>query len=516
MKRYLKNVACMMAIMMLLSTGYTHTSAEENEVEQPPVAEYIQELTQTSIPVPTEEPTPVPTEVPTPVPTTEPTPVPTAVPTSVPTEVPTPVPTEEPTPVPTAVPTPVPTEVPTPAPTEEPTPVPTEEPTPAPTEEPTPVPMEIPSSSFEQIDLIGSTAITVTAPAGVMMPGSHLVVHGTSSEAFAQSVLAASQAKGDIIRHRMFSFSGAEINGTALVEIKEPLILELENQNPGAEIKIYVYSFQPDAIRLEDQARRISAAVTRNVVSFNMTDLTIYDVMIVVRLPMPEPTAAPIPASTPAPTPQPTLEETEMVEEESADAVIHESLAEILAEPDNDVDNDLEIEITIDILSESEMEDEATAAPESETEASDDFEAAVPAEPADESEPDVPTEPTVDPEQAATDEPADTSEPEPTADELPDEVTPQNDDGAEVEAESFTVTVSSSHEGDLHDGSTVMLTATLSIDVPNAVITWEYSPDGGETVFTVEGEHGNTLVYTYSEDNKDYSWRAVVRRMPAE
>ena len=345
-----------------------------------------------------------------------------------------------------------------------------------------------------------------------MMPGSHLVVHGTSSEAFAQSVLAASQAKGDIICHRMFSFSGAEINGTALVEIKEPLILELENQNPGAEIKIYVYSFQPDAIRLEDQTRRISAAVNRNVVSFNMTDLTIYDVMIVVRLPMPEPTATPIPASTPAPTPQPPLEETEMVEEESADAVIHESLAEVLAEPDND----LEIEITIDILSEPELEDEAAAAPESETEASDDFEAAVPAEPADESEPDVPTEPTVDPEQAATDEPADTSEPEPTADELPDEVTPQNDEGAEVEAESFTVTVSFSYEGDLHDGSTVMLTATLSIDVPNAVITWEYSPDGGETIFTVEGEHGNTLVYTYSEDNKDYSWRAVVRRMPAE
>ena len=46
-------------------------------------------------------------------------------------------------------------------------------------------------------------------------------------------------------------------------------------------------------------------------------------------------------------------------------------------------------------------------------------------------------------------------------------------------------------------------------------VTWEYSPDGGRTVFTAEGEHGRTLVYTYSEETRDYIWRVKVDRAPA-
>ena len=86
----------------------------------------------------------------------------------------------------------------------------------------------------------------------------------------------------------------------------------------------------------------------------------------------------------------------------------------------------------------------------------------------------------------------------------------------ETEAEPLAVTISAFYEGELRYGSTVTLTAVLSVDDPEAVVTWEYSPDGGHTVFAVEDEYGSTLTYTYSEDTRNYSWRAVVNRTPAE
>ena len=76
--------------------------------------------------------------------------------------------------------------------------------------------------------------------------------------------------------------------------------------------------------------------------------------------------------------------------------------------------------------------------------------------------------------------------------------------------------MSASYEGALCDGTKVTLTAVFSADDPDAVITWEYSPDGGRTVFTAEGEHDRTLVYTYSEETRDYIWRVKVYRAPAD
>ena len=86
----------------------------------------------------------------------------------------------------------------------------------------------------------------------------------------------------------------------------------------------------------------------------------------------------------------------------------------------------------------------------------------------------------------------------------------------ETEAEPLAVTISVFYEGELRYGSTVTLTAVLSVDDPEAVVTWEYSPDGGHTVFAVEDEYGSTLTYTYSEDTRNYSWRSVVNRTPAD
>ena len=89
-------------------------------------------------------------------------------------------------------------------------------------------------------------------------------------------------------------------------------------------------------------------------------------------------------------------------------------------------------------------------------------------------------------------------------------------EGADEAADDpFAVTMSASYEGALCDGTEVTLTAVFSADDPDAVITWEYSPDGGRTVFTAEGEHDRTLVYTYSVETRDYIWRVKVYRAPA-
>ena len=129
-------------------------------------------------------------------------------------------------------------------------------------------------------------------------------------------------------------------------------------------------------------------------------------------------------------------------------------------------------------------------------------------------------EPAEEPGEESAEEPAEESGEEPaeeTGEESAEEQAGLTEESEpETEAEPLAVTISAFYEGELRYGSTVTLTAVLSVDDPEAVVTWEYSPDGGHTVFAVEDEYGSTLTYTYSEDTRNYSWRAVVNRTSAE
>ena len=388
MKLFLKKAAGgTLAFVMLLFAACLPVFAEETEVEAPLAEEQAVQTTQADEPA--EPAAPAPAEEP--------------------------APTEEP--------------VEEPAPAEEPAeaPAPAEEPMPA--EEPAEAsapeddPADEPAAPFEQREQIGSALVTVTAPAGVMAPGSSLVIAEAADDALLQAVTAASEAQGDILFHSVIRFSGAGIRGTAQVRITDPRLSELQRQYPGAEMTVSVYVWQPDATRPEEQAKRISAGVNGNDITFSISDMTICDVVIALSLPAPsaEPEAE---AST---------EFTEAPEE-----VILDEIPEVLA-----------------------AEDPAGSA------------------------------------------------------EAPEPEAPMSENAREGEDDPFAVTMSASYEGALCDGTEVTLTAVFSADDPDAVIIWEYSPDGGRTVFTAEGEHDRTLVYTYSEETRDYIWRVKVYRAPA-
>ena len=482
---------------------------------------------------------------------------------------------DEPAETATAEPTETSTVVPSEAPSEaetDPTETPAES-TKTPTVEPettSDVSTETPSTPYEQRELVEKTEIIVTAPAGVI--SSPLVIREANKKTFdkeqefIQAVLAASQVKNSIIQHRMFIFSGEALNGKAEVKINDPLIAEIISEYSSEKIKIYVYAYQPEEVRLKDQAKRIRAELEQNIVAFQMTDVTVYDIMIIVQEGKSELTAEPITEVTLTPeestAPQSNSNHADQTEGDHTEDPAIETLAE---EPAVSVDASeaeapAEPEEAKEAEDSAESEDEATA--EAPAESADATEKEAPAESKDESEADALGEPTgaseneeqreasvepgVEDQNESTDEPDAEAQGEPTTEptaESPDvpeeepkgtEQTENVEDGnasepsdtlpgttdsvdnAEPLEDPFTVTVSGSYKGKLRYGSKIVLTATFSVEDPNATITWQYSPDGGETIYDVEGEHGKTLVYTFSEENADYSWRVAVYRSSEE
>ena len=66
-------------------------------------------------------------------------------------------------------------------------------------------------------------------------------------------------------------------------------------------------------------------------------------------------------------------------------------------------------------------------------------------------------------------------------------------------------------------GTVVILTAELTGCDPETVfIEWQYSPDGGETIVTVENAHDIEYHYTLDWENRNYFWRVVVTRITEE
>ncbi len=507
MRRYVRFAAWLLAVMMLFSATGACTLAEEAGEEETTVEEFTAEAAQD--PDPAEEEEPAPVEEPEAEPEEEPAQDPDPAETEAPAEEVADEPALEPAPEATEEPAPESMEEAAEAPAEEPeqaqAPAETEDPADEPEDTPAETPEE--DSPFEQQVLIGATVVTVTAPAGAVAPDSQLVIRETKEEALVKAVLDASQAEGDVIRHRMLSFSGAEINGAVRVEIEEPLIQELADEYPGAEIAIYVYACQPD----EALARRMNAEIKQSIVSFAMSEPAVYDVMIVIKLPDAEPTA-----------------EAETAETEPTETASAEPETEAAAEPTEEPEAEATAEITEE--PEAEVTADPTEEPEAEatTEPIEEPEAEATTEPTEEPEAEATTEPTEEPETEATTEPTEEPETEATTDPTEEKVTdekPADEPEAETTAEAaaeepaaepLTITVSAAYEGELQYGTVIVLTAVLSADDPEVMITWQYSPDGGDTVFTVEDEHSRTLTYTYTEDNRDYCWRAGVQSAPEE
>ncbi len=79
-----------------------------------------------------------------------------------------------------------------------------------------------------------------------------------------------------------------------------------------------------------------------------------------------------------------------------------------------------------------------------------------------------------------------------------------------------TVTASLDAEDTAESGATVILRAEVQgCDPEDVRIQWQYSPDGGETVFTVPDADGMEYRFQVDEQNILYVWRAVATRAEA-
>ena len=87
--------------------------------------------------------------------------------------------------------------------------------------------------------------ITVTADPGVFSADAELTVELTEDETFAraaEAVLGVTPGSSGIVLHRIYLFSGAEMNGSARVTMERLGLKELQAKNPGAEITLYAVS----------------------------------------------------------------------------------------------------------------------------------------------------------------------------------------------------------------------------------------------------------------------------------
>ena len=404
--------------------------------------------------------------------------------------------------------------------------------------------LERPAVPFGQTETVDGVKITVSAEAGIFDADAKLNISKTGNGDFtgaAETALGIRAGERIIISHAVYGISGAEMNGSAQAKLENLKLTDLRRTYPEGRVTVYVLRYDENAQKAADRAVRVSEEENPdgNSISFDLSELGLYDVMTVTRLPEKTRTsggksteeAAGEPTGEPGE--EPTEESTEEPAEELTENPTDESAEETAGEPTGEPGEEPAEELTENPTEES--AEEATGEPGEESseepteESTEEPDEELTENPAEESgeetageetgelgeEPsDEPTEePGEEPAEGSTEETTEESAAE-SAEESAEEL--DGDAETETEAEPFAVMISASYEGELCYGSEVTLTAVLSVDDPEAVVVWEYSPDGGQTVFAVEDEHSSTLTYTYSEETRDYSWRVAVNRAPVD
>ena len=368
--------------------------------------------------------------------------------------------------------------------------------------------LERPAVPFGQTETVDGVKITVSAEAGVFDADAKLNISKTGNSDFtgaAETALGVRAGERTVISHSVYSISGAKMNGSAQAELENLKLTDLRRTYPEGRVTVYVLRYDENAQKAADRAVRVfeEANPDGNSISFDLSELGLYDVMTVTRLPEKTGTSGGKSAEEAAGEPtgepgeEPTEESTEEPAEELTENPTDESAEETAGEPTGEPGEEPAEELTENPAEES---GEETAGEET---------GELGEGPSDE-----PTEePGEESGEESTEETTEESAAE-SAEESAEEL--DGDAETETEAEPFAVMISASYEGELCYGSEVTLTAVLSVDDPEAVVVWEYSPDGGQTVFAVEDEHSSTLTYTYSEETRDYSWRVAVNRAPVD
>ena len=150
--------------------------------------------------------------------------------------------------------------------------------------------LERPETPFEQTETVDGVKVTVSAAAGVIASDARMNISGGGSGAFtgaAETVLGVEAGDSVIVRHAVFSFTGAEMKGEARVRMRGLGLNSLRDAYPDGEISVYVLRYIGESSRAEEIARRVSADadIGGDSVSFMLSEPGMYDVVTVVRLP---------------------------------------------------------------------------------------------------------------------------------------------------------------------------------------------------------------------------------------
>ena len=156
----------------------------------------------------------------------------------------------------------------------------------------TPTNLTAEQEPFRMTETLDGARITVTSDAGVFSADPILTATRVSDTEFVQTAEAAlntDQNRDVIAFHKVYCFSGARMNGNAQVRIDDPELSELQFHYPDSEICVFVMQFDENATVPRDRAVRIRADfnIGRNTVSFSISEMGLYDVIAVVRLPEP-------------------------------------------------------------------------------------------------------------------------------------------------------------------------------------------------------------------------------------
>ena len=141
-------------------------------------------------------------------------------------------------------------------------------------------------SPFSQTYTVAGREIGVTAEAGVFPHDAALQVDGIENAGIAKAAEGAmgiSMNDTTLIRHALYSFSGTEMSGTALVKMAPVGYAALREQYPDAEIAPYIISWDSDV----QEARMILADfdAEKDQAEFAIDSLTVYDLVTVIQLP---------------------------------------------------------------------------------------------------------------------------------------------------------------------------------------------------------------------------------------
>ena len=131
--------------------------------------------------------------------------------------------------------------------------------------------------------------ITVTADPGVFSADAELTVELTEDETFARAAEAAlgvTPGSSGIVLHRIYLFSGAEMNGSARVTMERLGLKELQAKYPGAEISVFVLTGQGDRAQKTDA----DVNIARDSAAFLLASPGAVDLLTLVQRPAePEP-----------------------------------------------------------------------------------------------------------------------------------------------------------------------------------------------------------------------------------